>query len=303
MRVAIITPAAPAHHQHFCAHLAERHDVVGVVHPAPRPTSFCGQLAKLRRHFAHGVTYGTLRTLAAVRTPLIGWNWREAHDAAEARFFAGAADAYERAGVADVAHEVGDVNGDETIALVRRLAPDVVLCLGGPVYKRPLIEACGTMINFHSGVSPVYNGASTIMFAFANGHVHLCGGTLMTMSPVVDGGDIMAHYLPAIERDDDPATLFMKTVRGAADVCSRFLDHLAATGGSFTKVPQTPPLFTCTNEGWTVHHTQRIRRHLELGTVARHLRPEQLRPYWNLGSDREARDSVRETISGLLQLA
>jgi folate-dependent phosphoribosylglycinamide formyltransferase PurN len=302
MRVAIITPAAPAHHQHFCAHLAERHEVVGVIHPAPRASSVCGQLRKMRRQFAHGVTYGTLRTLAAVGNPLIGWNWREALDAAETRFFPEAAAAYERAGVPAVARRVADVNGDETISLVRKLAPDAVLCLGGPVYRKPLIDACGTMINFHSGVSPVYNGASTIMFAFANGHVHLCGGTLMTMSSVVDGGDIMAHYLPAIEPGDDPATLFMKTVHGAADVCSRFLDHVARAG-SFTKVPQTPPLFHCTSEGWTVHHTQRIRRHLELGTAARHLRPEQVRPYWALGSDGEARDRVRETISGLLQLA
>jgi hypothetical protein len=299
VRVVIVTPAAPAHHLHFCAHLAERHEVVGVIHPAARPSS---ARAKARRHFSGGVTYGALRALAAVPSPLIGWDWRRALAQAEERFFPDAAAGYERAGVPAVAHAVGDVNGPETIALVRRLAPDVVLCLGGPIYRAPLIEACGTMVNFHSGVSPVYNGASTIMFAFANGHAHLCGGTLMTMGTVVDGGEIIAHYLPAIEAADDPATLFMKTVRGAAEVCSRFVDHVESVG-SFASVPQTPPLFTCTNEGWTVHHTQRIRRHLELGTAARHVRAEQCRPYWALGSDGAAREGVRETISGLLQLA
>ena len=60
------------------------------------------------------------------------------------------------------------------------------------------------MLNFHSGVSPLYNGSATILFAFANGHVHLCGGTLMTMSPVVDGGDVLAHFLPAIEAETHP---------------------------------------------------------------------------------------------------
>src|SRR5262249_3036592 len=131
---------------------------------------------------------------------------------------------------APVAARVLDVNAEATIELVRDAAADVVLCLGGPIYRAPLINACGTMINFHSGVSPLYNGASAIMFAFPNGHFRLCGGTLVTMSPIVDGGDILAHYLPAIEAGDTPATLFMKTVRGAAETADRFLALSASMG-------------------------------------------------------------------------
>jgi methionyl-tRNA formyltransferase len=156
------------------------------------------------------------------------------------------------------------------------------------------------MINYHSGISPLYNGASSAMFAFANGHVHLCGGTLMRMSTVVDGGEILAHYLPEVEADDDPASLFMKIVRGAAMVGSSFVEALGARG-TFTSVPQPPPLFYYTNEAWTVYQTQQVRLHLRRGTAARYVRPERTIPYWS-GSPVESRESMLQTIEELLGL-
>lgn len=239
--------------------------------------------------------------LGSVRSPLLGWNWVRAHDEAERRFFPNASEDYARSGLEQRAHFVQDVNDADTISLVRQLAPDAVVCLGGPIYRPELINECHPMINFHSGISPIYNGASTILFAFANGHVHLCGGTLMTMSPVVDGGDILAHFLPSIEPGDDPALLFMRTVRGAAEVCSQFLVYLREEG-KFTRAIQSPPLFHCTAESWTVFQTQRIQRHIERNTVERHLRAVETVRYWDLSSDKEADAKARRTIERLLQL-
>jgi methionyl-tRNA formyltransferase len=220
---------------------------------------------------------------------------------AENRFFPDVAAAYDEV-VAPVAVRVTDVNAEATLRLVREAAADVVLCLGGPIYRAPLINACGTMINFHSGVSPFYNGASAIMFAFANGHFRLCGGTLMTMSHTVDGGDILAHYLPAIEPDDTPATLFMKTVRGAAETTDRFLAHVEPTG-TFARCPQPSPLFYYTSGDWTIHYACKLRRHLERGNAAAAARPAELVDYYASAGDNEARARVRETIDRLLGLA
>ena len=52
----------------------------------------------------------------------------------------------------------------------------------------------------------------------------------MTMSTTVDGGDILGHYLPSIEPSDTPATLFAKTVAGAAEIYLDFLRNLESTG-------------------------------------------------------------------------
>jgi hypothetical protein len=299
VKLAIITPQQPLHHEHLCAYLARRHELVGVVHPnGHRSTSRVQRLRKELRDYGAG--HAVLRALATVPGPLRGWDpaaWRAAID----ERFAGAGEEY-RALAAPVARSVDDVNGPEAIAHLRALAPDVVMCLGGPIYRPALIEAVPLMVNFHSGVSPLYNGASTIAFAFANGHPQLCGGTLMVMNPVVDGGDILGHYLPAIEPDDDPATLFAKTVGGAAKIAGAFLDHLEA-GAGFTSCPQPPPLFYYRGADWTIHHGQRVRRAIDRRVVDVHLRAERLEPYWDAGDGDAARRRVNATLAALLGLA
>jgi hypothetical protein len=301
VRVAIITPEQPLHHQHFCAYLARRHEVVGIVHPRSHANGKSGQLKRLRREVRdYGAGHALIRTLASVPGPLRGWDAAAARGPALSAVFNGAAGEYEEL-AAPVAWPVDDVNSAEALAHLRGLQPDVVVCLGGPIYRKPLIEAVPLMVNFHSGISPLYNGSSTIAFAFANGHPHLCGGTLMLMSATVDGGDILAHYLPAIERGDDPATLFAKTVKGAADATDAFLSHVEG-GGSFTSSPQPPPLFYYRGADWTIYHGQRVRRALQGAVADAYLRDERLEPYWDAADPDDARRRVNETLAGLLQL-
>jgi methionyl-tRNA formyltransferase len=302
LRVVVITPGSPPHHLHFCVHLTRRHDVVGVVHPTPPRRGYRANIRRLRSQIRRaGPIDFALRGAARLPPAISGWNLADARARAEERHFADARLAYETE-VAARAHRVADVNDPASIALIRSLSPDVVVCLGGPIYKRQLIAACGTMINFHSGISPLYNGASTVMFAFANGHVQLCGGTLMTMSAIVDGGDILAHYLPSIEPDDDPAELFMKTVRGAAETTSAFLSYLDE-GRRYTGASQTPPLFYYTGSDWTIHHARLVRRHLERRTAAKNVRPERTIRYWDAGTTEDAGARVRATIADLLAVA
>jgi methionyl-tRNA formyltransferase len=240
------------------------------------------------------------RALASLRTPVLGWDWSSAEATAAKRFFPYAAESYdERA--SGVAQVVDDINASATVELVRGIAPDVVVCLGGPIYRAPLIDACRMMLNFHSGISPLYNGTSTILFAFANGHIHLCGGTLMIMSLAVDGGDVLGHYLPAIENGDDPATLFMKTVRGAAVAYDRVLTYLE-DGGTLAACPQPPALFYYTGADWTVEQTHRIKRLLESRAVERFTRDDEHIDYYPLAGADEARLALRGTIERLLEL-
>ena len=299
MRIAIITPEAQAHSKHFCAYLGRRHELVRVIHPAVARSNVRARLRRAKKEVArYGIAQTVGRVMGTLLNPWMGWDWTSAINEAENRFFPDAAAAYEEV-VAPVAVPVENVNADTTLRLVRDAAADVVLCLGGPIYRAPLIKACGMMINFHSGVSPFYNGASTIMFAFANGHFRFCGGTLMTMSSTVDGGDILAHYLPAIESADTPATLFMKTVRGAAEAADRFLVHMESVG-TFAKCTQPSPFFYYTSRDWTGHYARQVRRHLEDGGVAKAARPEQFVEYYSSASDEQARIHVRETIENLL---
>ena len=296
MKIAIITGRRP-HHKNLCVQLAERHELVAVIHPTRSASS--GMATVRRRDLrALGLTHTMLRVMARLPGGLSGW--RRSIDSEEvARHFSEAEAAYSRLDATTI-HDL-DPNGAEAIDLIRAASPRVVVCLGGPVFRKALIDACPLMLNFHSGLSPLYNGASAIDFAYANGHPHLCGGTLMVMSPVVDGGDILAHLLPAIEESDTPGTLFAKCVAGCVTAFDRFLEAHAA-GEPFARAPQPPPLFYSRGRDWTAYHAHQVARHVELGTARKFVRAEDLVEYWRAPDDGEATRRVSETVLRLLRL-
>ena len=175
-----------------------------------------------------------------------------------------------------------------------------MVCLGGPIYPRSFIEACPLVLNYHSGYSPVYNGSSAIWFAFANGHPQLCGGTLMVMNTVIDGGNILAHYLPAISPTDDPFSLFYKTTVASAILYDRFLSYLQRLGPSFAKAPQCDPLFYCRSRDWTILHAMRVRRNVRQQICSRFIRDESFVEYWREPSDAAAVAAVQRTTTRLM---
>ena len=193
-----------------------------------------------------------------------------------------------------------DVQRDDAVRLLSRLAPEVVICMGGPIYPKRFIEACPLVVNFHSGLSPLYNGSGSIRFAFANGHPHLCGGTLMIMNADVDGGEILGHYLPEICATDTPAALFLRTVCGAAPMLQKFLTHLEHNGRPLVAVAQAPPLFYTRGADWTIYHTRMIRMHLVRQLASQYQRPARIIDYWS-EPNKEAADLLfKNTIFQLL---
>jgi hypothetical protein len=296
VKIAIITGRRP-HHKNLCVRLAERYELVAVIHPTSSASA--GKKAGVRRDLRDRALTQTLLRLR--RRPQGGPAARpRSVDSDEvAQRFPDAEAAFSRLDGALI-HEL-DPNGTKAIEVIRDASPDVVVCLGGPVFRQPLIDACPLMLNFHSGLSPLYNGTSTIDFAYANGHPHLCGGTLMVMSPVVDGGDMLAHFLPAIGETDTPGSLFAKSVAGCVEAFDRFLEAHAA-GQPFAKARQPEPLFYYRGRDWTSYHAEQVARHVKRGTVRRFARPQELIEYWRAPDDGAAAAHVNETVLRLLGL-
>jgi methionyl-tRNA formyltransferase len=294
-KIVIVTGDSP-HHKQLVVRLAEQHNVVGILHPAERNNG--GKFHRLRNWAKrHGWPLALLSAAAALPEAVSGWTMKEELARAEERYQPFVAK-YEKLDKALI-HPAVDVRSTAARELMRRLDPDVAVTLGGPLYPSEFIASCRLMLNFHSGLSPIYNGSSTINFAFANGHPHLCGGTLMKMSSVIDGGAILAHYLPSVDAGDGPASLFMKTVGGAATLYERFLG--AYSGGSPPRcIPQAPPLFYYRHLQWSLYQTQLVNYYLKTRLAQKHLRAEQIVEYWNTSTDSEARDLYRRTIDGLL---
>jgi folate-dependent phosphoribosylglycinamide formyltransferase PurN len=296
MKVAIVTGDDP-HHKHLCVRLAENHNVVGILHPVVRGVA--GRLRRLRNWArTYGWPLALLSASAAAPDMVSGWTMRAELARAEERHYGRFVAEYEKLDPRLIHREV-DVRSTAARELLGRLDPDVVVALGGPIYPPELIASCRLILNFHSGISPIYNGSSTINFAFANGHPHLCGGTLMKMSAVIDGGAILAHYLPSIEADDSPVSLFMKTVGGAATLYERFLSANSA-GVPLRCIPQAPPLFYYRYSNWSLYQSQLVAHYLRTGLAGKHLRSERIVEYWNASTDEDAHERYRRTIDNLL---
>ena len=296
MRVAIVT-GTEAHHKSLCGVIAKSFDVVGIIHPATVPNGFVRGTRFIRAARRYGWSLGLLHLIGMALPANVRGGDGGASSCAES-FSNGMAD-YDRI-PRSLIHHACDMRHPHSAALLRSLSADVVVCLGGPFYPSAFIEAAPLVLNYHSGISPLYNGTGSIAFAFANGHPHLCGGTLMRMSTAVDGGEVLAHYLPAIEAGDTPTSLFQKTVAGATLVYNRILNAAASKRVELRCVPQPPALFStrAIQFGW--YQTATIAQNLRNDIAARFQRNESLLEYWSQPDEESANAAFQSALNGLL---
>ena len=300
MRVAIVTTRAEAYHRHLCAAIAKRFDVVGVLHPAPtrRSGGLFDPGAHRRAIEKRGLAFHILQKLASNKVKSFGWSIARDVAAAEAQFFPHADADYE-AHVAPKARLVEDVNSPDSVRMLTDMKADVAIVSGGPILKKALIDAAPLMLNYHTGISPLYNGSESVFWTFANGQPHLTGGTLMTMNAGVDAGDMLAHYLPTVEAGDTPGRQFMKTIAGGVELYARFLDHLAA-GRPFVAAPQGRPFHYTVSADWSVHQNLVIARRVKQDAARKFARGEIVSIYWDKPDRAAAVAAARSFLSGLV---
>jgi len=275
MRVIVVTGTSSAQ-KYFASAIAAKNDVVAVLHPTSKPPITARQIIASR---------GKVLT----RVPLVsGWDQRRATRVAAAQMIPDADESYVLR-CRRVARTVTDVNSADSIRSMLSLRPDVVLCFGGPIYGARFIEAFPAVLNYHTGLSPIYNGAASIYFAFANGHFACCGGTLMRMSRRIDGGEILGHVRPAIASNDTPATLFLKAVQGGAMLSNALLADIQSGWSPVTSVPQHVPKFYYRGRDWSLRQTWSIAAHLRSRSIARFAREQELHAYWLLGASDASR--------------
>jgi methionyl-tRNA formyltransferase len=212
----------------------------------------------------------------------LGWHMTKRLRDAERAFFGDCHDAFDRE-IMPRAKRVEDVNSPAFAEEIRRLGADAVICSGGPIYRAPLIRAAKLMLNYHTGISPIYNGAHTNIWAYINGHPQFCGGTLMIMNEAVDGGDILAHHFCGVEPGDDPAAVFCKAIKAAPQIYNEFLTDIDA-GNTITSISQAMPFFYYKTLDWTLYQSLLAERLRNRRTdLMYHCDVETVR-YWRLES-------------------
>ncbi|MFT5171731.1 MAG: hypothetical protein ACI9BD_001509 [Candidatus Marinamargulisbacteria bacterium] len=277
MKVLLITNELP-HHYYLCNELADQFDLT-IVHPRKK-VPIQGRVTRiLKRIGRYGWLYAFLSRGGSFKSKRWGWPVQLDYSASERYYFQDEEARYRRIDSERI-HILDTVNGAAGLRLLEVVKPDVVVNLGGDIIKPEFLAACPIVLNFHSGISPIYNGSGTINFAFSNGHLHLCGGTLMLLNQVIDGGQILAHVFPKIESEDTPGRLFMKTIKAGTSVIIQFIDMLRVKR-SFSSIKQATPIFYYKGIDWTVYQRLKITQHIDNGVPEKFVREARVQRYWD----------------------
>jgi folate-dependent phosphoribosylglycinamide formyltransferase PurN len=293
MRVAGIITAGPAN-RFLSLALAKENELVAIFQPRfPKRTLD----QKLRTFKKQQIKYGMLHVFSnylGARLLPAGWPKGTPASAEEAAFFADAEQEYMQT-AAPLVREIDDINAEDFIERLRDLDVDVVVCSGGPIYRAPLLRSVKLMLNYHTGISPLYNGTHTIWWPYANGQPRLCGGTLMVMNEAVDGGNMLAHYFPPVTSDDSPTRLFCKAIQGGARLYNEVLADIRC-GKPLATVAQPQPLFYCRGIDWTLHQSSLVERRTRELRVAAYTLPERVERYWRCATNESAQQEFRTAM-------
>ena len=120
-----------------------------------------------------------------------------------------------------------DANGPETLELVRRFNPDVLVTAGfGQILKAPLLTlARRAALNLHPSLLPRHPGANPLRDVLAAGDRET-GATIHRLTLAIDAGEILGQRAFAIPPGIGQRTLGHLAARTGADELSRLIGTL-----------------------------------------------------------------------------
>jgi hypothetical protein len=173
------------------------------------------------------------------------------------------------------------VNNLKAISLIVENKIDIICNLGGDIAGREFIASAKLFcLNIHSGLSPFYNGSQSAAWAFANQRPNFCGITLMRMNERIDGGDILAHYLPSIDINDTAATLFCKGIIGGVNAIVEYVNFVEHNG-PVTGISQGRTFLFTRGMDWNILNDVKLNLAYRKRLAIRYIRPEKYIFYFN----------------------
>jgi folate-dependent phosphoribosylglycinamide formyltransferase PurN len=271
----LVTNTEP-HHKYWARSLCERHNVVAILHPHP-PVEGGVLSAALGRGVRYGYAWFCLKAASRVFNRVSKSSMRNRDRVCEAQFFSEDEKRYQELG--ELIHHVGSVNDADAIQIVQDAQADIICFLGGDLAKNEFIDSARiASLNFHSGLSPFYNGAGTVYWAVSDFRPNFVGGTLMYINERIDGGPVIFHYLPSISADDDASSLFMKNITGAVKLYDLALEMIYQ-GKRPIGVVQQRCFRYVRGVDWTLAQDLRLRYFLKSGMMWQYVRDEQIVSY------------------------
>lgn len=185
----------------------------------------------------------------------------------------------------ELVHYVKTINSSSNIKLIKSNQIDFICFLGGDIASDRIINASKKgSLNYHSGLSPIYNGSKTIFHAMSDFRPNLAGGTLMYINKKIDGGAILAHFLPQIKENDKATDLFLKNIQGAVDLYLDYFDYVKKNNKP-EGVEQERYLKYFRNIDWTFINDIKLNNLIKHNINKKYLRDKTYLHYFDLEKD------------------
>lgn len=102
---------------------------------------------------------------------------------------------------------VPSANAAETIELIKKILPDIILVNGTRILSKKLLNSTtATIVNLHAGITPEYRGVHGAYWAYANNEPGMAGVTLHYVDKGVDTGNIISQSIIQREPVDNFTT-------------------------------------------------------------------------------------------------
>lgn len=106
-----------------------------------------------------------------------------------------------------------DVHSEYFIDEIKKYNPYFFLTLGGPLYKKPLLDSIrGVTINQHAGHFPDFKGTNTTEWALYHRNLRCVSSTIHIITTGADAGPIFRRSNPCIFHKDHFTTVFTRIV-------------------------------------------------------------------------------------------
>ncbi|MCH7526568.1 MAG: hypothetical protein IID39_03940 [Planctomycetes bacterium] len=124
--------------------------------------------------------------------------------------------------------EVADLNSDDTARRLSAYDPDVLLLIGSPIIRRPVLTTARLgVLNCHTAMLPRFRGSCAQHWILLTGEHDAAGVTIHWATEELDAGDITAQRKVEVQPGDDPFALRCRCLTRAADAFAETLDELA----------------------------------------------------------------------------
>jgi len=212
MRIIVITGGGDGH-RYVANKLAEHIDLSGIVVDHGKPITRARRIRQLWRRYS--LMQLVSRLLVGIYRRLVG----DAADKKQSMIAVLGVENCRSFSKPELVHEVFGINTPESVRLVERLDPDIILVFGtGIVGKAVLSKARRIALNMHTGISPHYRGCDCAFWPLHNGELHMVGATVHECTQDVDGGRIFATGKARLQETDGMHAAFARAIVAGADL-------------------------------------------------------------------------------------